>query len=56
MATKASLNYFGIDNSFNKEPKEKKPSLVFEYLKAKKEKVCPLVSFDDWQNKEESVF
>lgn len=51
LVSEASLKYFGIDNSFYKEesegPKEKKPSLVFEYLKSKKEKVCPLVSFDD---------
>lgn len=28
------------------EPKEKKPNLLIEYIKAKKEKMCPIIEFE----------
>lgn len=42
MATEGLRNRFG-----KKEKKEKKPNIVWEYLKAKKQKICPILSFDD---------
>lgn len=51
LVSEISMSYFGIDNSFYEKDNEvvskEKPNLVFEYFKAKKEKVCPLISFDD---------
>lgn len=29
-----------------KEPVDKKPSLIWEYLKAKKDKICPTIEFE----------
>ena len=28
-------------------PKEKKPNIFIEFIKAKKEKVCPIIEFED---------
>lgn len=39
-------HYLMIDVFAKLKPKERKPSIITEYLKAKKQKICPTITFE----------